>query len=387
MSTTEKPVKKNQMLAFFPWLSLDNSVQVGNWELIPVSTRGLGDSEGDQNLKQVLKPYHQSASVPIREAVLLKRKDKGLFDVLSNEERSDYFLIGEILAFCAVARREFFSHGRTYTNSSSYALTIQGFTTGSDGIAVESRRRDGSNLNYIPGKYNLIIKPHFAITEEMQFDDALTVALLAAQEHDFWGNLHESIFCYLRANSDDAQTQQQAELMFAMGAFERLFDIGNGNCGLTADAFVNIMKTVLIEEERPQDIGRQLGRLARYPSTREAWLRDFCTCRGDMAHGRTKQSYQSIWSPQEHLLLSANIFPIALKAVLESLGFYKLTDTDRRELFYFDKRLREANLYADTADIEDQTFGWAEARKTAVWEWPGAKEKLIPKFASATILN
>lgn len=364
------------MVAFFPWLQIEEVTNIGDWELSPVTIKDLTDSEDDLSIKQVLKPYHLNAKVQIRHAVILRHRRKGRFDILSKDEMSDYFLMGELLSFSATATRDFF--GWTYTNPSSYALVIQAFQSNSDGMSVETRRRDGSTLSYIPGQYNLIIKPHYVHVAKMIFDKSLLEALSKAQNHDFWGNIHESIFCYLRANSDDMQTQLQAELMFALGAFERLFEVDNGKCELSAKAFVRTMNQVLLEEPKSTDIARPLEKMSAFESMREIWVRDLCISRGDLAHGRTKQKYKSIWSPHEHLLLASDIFPIALKSTLSTLNLYTISEDDQERLFYFDRRLRVATLYSTSGDSENEDFGWNEVRKSAVWDWQIKKEELIP---------
>ncbi|WP_415063435.1 hypothetical protein [Bdellovibrio sp.] len=56
-----------------------------------------------------------NVKVQIRHAAILRQKEKGRFDVLSKEEMSDYFLMGELLSFSATVTRDLL--GWTYAKT------------------------------------------------------------------------------------------------------------------------------------------------------------------------------------------------------------------------------------------------------------------------------
>ena len=371
---TKDSENKPGSLAFMPWATVVEKCVVGNWELIPVTLKRLTDKE--KEIRRILRCYKIHSNLQIASATVLKKIDQHPLYNLTEEEREECFLIGEIISFCSVAEREFFSFGY-YTNSSAQALVIQSFVENSGGFSIVSRRRDGNSTNYSPDEYFQVLQPSQVSGRELKFNPELATAILKAQNLPDWNNLYEGIFCFLRANTDDNAIHVQAELMFSMGAFERLLGVNNGKCVEAAKRFSTLLAKVLKEMPKSTDDKRDYKNLAAHTSVREIWMRDFCTCRGDMAHGRKKQGYQSIWSHGEHLLLAADIFPVLVKIHLSQNSLYTLTDNDLRQIYYFDNRLRAANLFRVAVVKHEPKFGWEEVRRKAVWLWAADKKDLL----------
>lgn len=353
-------------LAFMPWVTIKTTVTVGDWVISPVDLKKI--KKEDTDIKRILKCYHIHAKLPIHTATLFTKDNGSTTTELTQNDRDDFFLLCEILSFCSLAEREFFSHGY-YTNSSSHLPVLQSFRKGQPGFSIVSRRRDGSNYNYTDDEYHKVIQEPQVRNGDFYFDEIFATALLKSVPTDDWIQIFDGIFCYNKSNTDSNNVHLQTELMFGLGAFERLFGINNGKCIETAKALTEQLASALKEPAKDDSISRDLRQHSALTSIREAWMRDFCACRGDLAHGRTTPKYPSIWSPGEHLILAADIFPILVKIKLQGLGFYTLTDDDLRRIFYFDKRLRFSNLFRIGDDRVEPKFGWEEVRRKAVWEW------------------
>lgn len=375
----EENESKSGMLTFMPWVTVKTKTTLGDWELIPVELKAISKSHPE--IYRILKCFKIHAKCDIHSATLIKKSNKQIQDVLTPEERDDCFFVGEIISFSSLSLRDFFSW-KPYTNSASHLLFIQSFIENSPGFSVQSRRKDGSTHNYVPDEYHVVIQEPHVKNGDLEFDEQLASALIKAQSLPDWPSIHEGIFCYLKSNTDDSNAQVQTELMFSLGAFERLLKIPNGSCLDLASLFVQTLNLSLRELGKDETEERDFGKLSKLDSLREIWMRDFCICRGDMAHGRRQQSYKSIWSPQEHLLLAAEIFPILTKVVLSTHSLYSLTDDDLQRIYLFDKRLKIANLYKVGEDRGEPKFGWQEVRKQFVWTWAYDKKTLIPSTTS-----
>lgn len=377
MATTDVPNDQAGLLAFLPWVTIKHEQKLGDWQLIPVDLKTLTDSEEHKPLTRVLGSYRLHIEAPISSATIFKHREKGMFAVLTDDERTECFVHGEIVSFASVASREFFSFGY-YTNSASSALFLQKFTRNAKGFALTARRRDGEKLNYSPDKYHIVLQPLHVAGGALSFDQPLAEALVQARSAPIWPRMYESLLCYLRANSDDNAVTIPSELIFALGAFERLLDVNNGKCAELAARVVSTLALVLKEEPLPSPATRSYGKLGQATSLREIWIRDFCACRGDLGHGRNTPAYQSIWRPEEHLLLASEIFPIAVKTVLAKEGLYRLEEKDLERTYLFDQRLRAGELFKIGEKNEAPVFGWEDTRRRAIWEWQFKKKDLIP---------
>lgn len=362
------------MAVFFPWAQINEYSEVGDWQLIPVDVNELKPEE--LICQRLFKSYKVNPSLEISGLTIFKHKNKDQFESLNDDEMMDVIAISEIISFASLTEREFFSH-HPYTNSSAHAIVLQKFTDKSKFVVIDARRRDGVSSNVIPDEINLVLKPHHVPSNSFTFDKHLAHSLVECRESTHWPRFHETIFSYLKANTDDNAVQIHSELMFALGAFERVLNINNGRCDDLAISFRDILAKVLREENKSSDGGRDLKKLCKYDSLREIWIRDFCSCRGDMAHGRRKQSYPSIWRAEEHLLLASEILPVLIKIELSKLSLYSMTDEDKRRIYYFDQRLRQASLFKIGENHQAPIFGWSAARSKAVWEWNIKKKDLI----------
>jgi len=148
-------------LAFFPWLQLRSATTIRDFELVAFR-RGAaplgGGTNGQAVLDMLLEPYREAPAGPVREATLLRLHQKEVLDSLSEAEIDQVLRFGELVAFAGLAERRYFDH-LGYSNRDNYRLVVQEFTDPSRGMAVVSRRRDGSSRTIITKPALLVLKP------------------------------------------------------------------------------------------------------------------------------------------------------------------------------------------------------------------------------------
>ena len=370
------------MLTFFPWMIVREKTQLGNYELIPYNLKNKSTDNTNIEIKRILGKYFIHKTCPISSATLLKKKDKQLFDDLDASEREEVFMLMEIISFFRLSEREYFCHSDKYTNHDSSQVIIQSFREGESGVVITSRRRDGTMSNYSSDEFFNILKPHHAsVPSGIDLKGTFLESLLAVSSTDNWDELQSSVFSFLKANTDNNDISEHTEMMFLAGAFEKILD-ASSNAASVADKFNELVSQFVIESDNIK-CGERVQKRQKFEkitSIREVWARDFYMARGMLAHGAKSAKGTSIWSPFEHLLLASHVFPLLFKLKLALLKFYKLTDDDLSELYYFDHRIRFGDVFKIGEDEYSQpVFGWNEAVKQARWDWLHNKNNLIKK--------
>ena len=141
-------------LSFFPWLQIQTVTELGPYRLVPYE-RGKQPFGSQGNLQKsiddVLQPYRVRGEIPIERATFIHARDREITADLTDEAINALFVFSELLALCALSKRRFFHAAMfQYCNREALRLYVQHFT-GTKGVSVTNRRRDGTTLSYITG--------------------------------------------------------------------------------------------------------------------------------------------------------------------------------------------------------------------------------------------
>jgi hypothetical protein len=357
-------------LAFFPWLRLDELIEVGGFQLLPYERheRPAGPRTPTQDaLDAVLAAYREHRGSPVEHATLLRHPEHGITDDLAVEERAELFAFAELLAFCGLARRQFFGSGMFYANRDDYALVIQNFVDPRDGVGITTRRRDGVMNSFLTaGLYELRRPLHGSPNPRIRIEVELLRALLQAQGAANWTRRYDSILAFNRSNTDSDQVVEEAEVVLGVAAFQRLLDCRTTNVGDLAHAFaVQFEPRHAVPLPDPMRPGCQTDRRP----VREVWMRSFYAVRGPVAHARSADAVPSPWTLREHLLLCAYAFPLLVKLNLAASGEYSLTDSDRFDVDVFELLAGTPDLLGDPARSPDGMATWDRVRNGAPMQW------------------
>lgn len=357
------------MLSFFPWYQIEEPMDLGLFELLPYERAlkpvGIGH-EIQETIDVVLKPYYHSHQLQVSHGMLMKLKDKGLIDDLNENERSDAFSFSEIVSLAGLCSREYFD--LTYCNSHNFTFIIQSFRGTSGGVAVTSRRRDGSTSGYVaPGTFKEIQPHHVSSSMVTNLDSTLFNSLVVFSNHENGERLVEASFGFNRANTDSPTVPDASEAVLMVGAFERILGVDNGREDLLAEKFCDKFSP---HSPMPIEANPRIPRntFTNSNSVREIWIRDFFRVRGNLAHGRRRSEYRSIWSVREHLLLAAYAFPLLVKTLMVQTGCYAFSPQDSFDIDVFERLTSVELLKAPIDQNGSHDFHWNRVRNQASWE-------------------
>jgi len=277
------------MLAFFPWLTIEEELTVGGFTLVPyIKGESPGGSGKDTHevIDGILSPYLQQKDQPVDSATLLLMDNKALLADLEEDERSDAFLFSELLSLTGLSGRKYFSWGG-YCNRDNFRLIIQ---SGLGGAFISARRRDGAARQLWPESDYRVLKPeHVSLNSPIKMDRSFLGALVNATNKPRWENIYEGIINYNLANTDSFLITQEMEVVLLVSAYERLLDCNRGNEDELVEKFCQSFK--LTSPIDPRTVPRcsspqTIKRLNKSSSVQEMWMRDFFCLRGNSAHGK-----------------------------------------------------------------------------------------------------
>ena len=330
------------MLAFFPWLKLNEPLKIESYQLLPY-IRGKAPSIDDLSLQQllddVLEGYRITAETPINQATILQFDNEIVSDI-DEQRQNDLFMFAELLSVAGLSCRKFFQGGgANYWNRDHFRLILQNLPDKQyKGTAIVTRRRDGRTLNGVSKKAFLKIQPAHISSLSTKIDKGLLESLLKAQDKDIWSQIIESIVYFNMTNTDSSDSLEQSEAVFLIGAFERLLGCKSGNEKDLVEKFVS---SIILSEELPPEYcqlcEKSDERVKNAKSLRELWIKDYFRSRGHWAHGKVELKYPAIWSMKNHLLLGSYLFPLLLKSYLSKQSLYTLTDNDQEAIELFEE--------------------------------------------------
>ena len=355
-------------LAFFPWLELKDDIDIGNYSLQRFKPGSL--PEVDEGLRatfdSVLAPYRDTSDNPVESAVILNRNGRGLIDDLSEEDRDDLFRFAELFAFTALAAREFFIS--PYFNRGHLRLIIQAFSDPRGGAVVETRRKDGTTREIVPGSIYRVQMPWHVTNPGLPIkpDWALLHALLASREREGWSRLYRGIVLFNQANTDAPDMAPDTELVLTYAAMEQVLGISSRSDrkqfhAIFAEAWHSSREVPRSEWRRVLPTSRP----RKKDSLRARWAHDLKACRGNLAHGKDDITRPAQWTVREHLLLTAFTVPRLVKQVLSRMDLYEPTEDDERDINALEPLLNLPNLFERTRSMGD---GESRATKGFAWQ-------------------
>jgi hypothetical protein len=325
-------------LAFFPWLALTETLDLGEFRLVPYSRAkepfGSGSAE-QRECDAVLEIYHETRLAPIRRATLLQRNGHSLTSHVGNEEAQEIAEWGELVAFAGLSARRYFSH-LNYVSRESLRLMVVGYKDPHGGIQEWRRRRDGYTNTIVSRDVAQVIRPlHAYAAGRSTIDVPLLQTLIQRRRHDGWERYLEAIRVFNAASTDDPGVPEEFEVVAIIGALERLCDLRGGDEHELATSLVKLLGiTDIVSPGTSARLGASQARVlhSNRRCMTDVWIRDFFRQRGKHAHGRNAGPMPTVWSIREHLLLGSFLFPLAVRRLLESDGSYTLSESDQLDL-------------------------------------------------------
>ena len=357
------------VLAFFPWFSISENLKIENYRLVSYK-RGKDPFGHGSDLQKTVDNLTESFVVhgnnPITGATLIKLEHRDLGEELNDNEIADVFLFSELFAYCNLSGRKYFTGlPIDYCNKDLFRIYVKEFRGEGKGSVVIYRRRDGTTKTiYSKDAYQVRMPDYISKPLQITPDLPLLESLLYSKDKldsSIWETIYESIINFNLSNTDSPDFQEHVEIVLLNGAFERLL-----NCGGNENDLARVFENTLVpdEEMRPNDCDRLntetiLRRFRNSNSVRNLWIRDFFRFRGNLAHGKIKAQYPSVWSLKDHLLMTSFVFPLLLKCKLHENSTYNLSADDRFYINLFERLACEEHLIPrDETEEEPEQFPW-----------------------------
>lgn len=372
-------LKEYFTICILPWLHFDEVYELNEVCLVPFQLNGNQDAnlgEMKPALKKILASYVDITGRPIDQCTLLTIKNNGPEWNINGSDRERIMESLACFFLVAFSCNDYFSQASTYVNASVFQPFFQEFEIPLKEVRFRRRRRDGWFRlgGYDHGEAKISI-PLECISLKAEMDPQFLNALGKAikDKTPFVRRLLTSLSFLRLANTDQSHMSLDAEVILTIAAFEQLFD-AHEKYKLTTkyrdcfDAFkTKIVKEVLSardgikldeNENKGKDTEWQLGR---------KWVQELYDLRSTNVHGVDKNKRSWGWSPFEHLVMSAFIYPLAVKLLLQEEGHYILVDKDKIACMAIDIILSKTNWFEPPSKNENQTQ-WQKCISEAWWK-------------------
>jgi len=363
------------MVAFLPWLKLRQAVEVAGTRFVPwrdnvdqVSV-DLRDVAGP--LEIILSSYVEREGEPISNCVVITRPGKPTPWSLDGEDEEPIRWSALLLFLAAFAENDYFSAAGNYVNSTAFEIIWQRYAEPlPNGIAIVSKRRDGRSTDggYEHGKARFS-RPIWCDVHPVHYNGALLAAMnTSPATSETIEQLEPALPFVSLANTDNPAMSFPSEAILMASAFEVMVKSDNDKKKLrdrfsgpftpfgsatVADAQVN-RSGIVIDTSQPDRAEAQPRWFVH-----KKWIEELYDLRSKSAHRAGDISSRTWgWTPFEHLLMAAFVFPLFIKLKLEGEGRYVLTHDDKSRCFAVDSLLAAPRW--DDANSSSRQYRWVE---------------------------
>ena len=342
-------MSESKLLAFMPWLALQESVAIGNVSFIPfsVSDGDAGDIFADfkDDVIRILSGFHNMQGNSITQCTLIYIDNSNPCDPEINIRM--LLDAAHLLAFAGITQNEYCVNLGSYINSSCFETVFQKFVMGDEFMALNIRRRDGSH--YSMGHKHGEVKfsmPHPC--SNVRFDK-FDLNLLKSLSHVLQDNTSltkrvlQSIWLFDEACSDSHTIALEREVFLFASAFEQLLD-SEKSYQLTQHIgeLLEDYGSVVVEDSnryRNVILTRDYEDAEKKWHLTRKWIQELYQLRGYYTHGFDNSERTWGWNILEHTLIAAFVFPLAVKLLLAQESKYTLNETDKVHCGAIDKLL------------------------------------------------
>lgn len=330
-------------VAFIPWLRLKLPVHIAGVDFVPYRDADGNVSpvfrDAESSLSMIFSSYIDRDNDAIDNLVVATLPGRG-WNVADGDFETVAWAARLLFLSCWAANEYFIDGGGHYVNSIPFRPIWQRFS-GGPWVALTSRRRYGHSTNggYEHGKIKFN-RPLQCGIDSANVDKPLLQALDAANSAGTSSTIQRLVnalpFVEL-ANTDDDLMNEPPEAILMGSAFEQLLDARasghtlGSNFGevfakhgtvTVADA-LKVKPGIRIDTSTPE-------RAAAQPMwwVHRKWIEELYSVRNKSVHEGTAAGKSWGWSPFEHLVIAAFVFPLVVKRLLEDEGLYRTTSED-----------------------------------------------------------
>jgi hypothetical protein len=352
------------LVAFLPWLRLKEPQTIGGFDFTPYRDREVRPnfSAVSKELELIFSSYVDRNGNQISSPVIVTSPEGNWSR--SDDDFSNVAWAARLLFLASWSANRYFEHFG-YVGSVPFRPVWQRFT-GSSFIGLAAKRRDGTRQDggYEHGKIKFDI-PLQCVLEDADVDSRFLQALNAANASAASvtiERLKNSLSFVALANTDDELMDHTAEAILMGSAFEQLFGIqGQSKKRQLRDAFGEMFGpcgNVTAEAAHATPARSGITFEAQYEAAQrqwwlhKTWMNELYELRSELAHEGAVAA-GGAWTPFEHLLIAAFVFPLIVKKMLAEEGSYALTEEDEVKCVSIDRL-----LLAPSWNGNDENTSW-----------------------------
>jgi len=351
---------KPHLVAFLPWLRLKNEQTIAGIQFV-----SLRDGEGVLHrlltdagaaLESIVSSYVDLKGDPVPTCTVATVPGCG-WDLAGDDVETVQWAATLLFLGAWAANAYFPKFFGPYVNSSYFRPVFQRFSDAT-WIAIGSRRLDGETLDggYKHGEIRFSRPVQCSPNSAGVVDEAFLKGLDAATKakSPTMQRLATALPFVSLSNTDDDLMSWKAEAVLMASAFEQLFnadaskqklkeglgDVLAAHGSATTEEALHVREHIRLDAEWADE--QRKGWVHRI------WIAEFYDLRSKAAHKGTPEMRKWGWTPREHLLMAAWVFPLAVKLLLEREGHYSLTLKDRGRCRSIDKLLATADWGAQS---------------------------------------
>lgn len=227
-------------------------------------------------------------------------------------------------------------HFSPHMNATMFRLVGQTISAGSKGIGLTYPRR---GLLRVGGRTfnNTIFQqpPQIEGTACVTVNLRLVKALQRARqiESAVWKPIVASLEPFLLGHAETPELGWDTCVMLSAMAFEQLVTPKGQGAKAVAEAFADLWapyasKTVVQAKRiRPDPNPDWLADQQSWPIHRK-WMKELFEARNSRAHRGAASSFSVNWVDWQHMVVTAFVYPLAIKLRLASAGLYELSDEE-----------------------------------------------------------
>lgn len=332
---------------FLPWLTLPTSVRVGGFRFVPARLDNLQAELGTEIAKHAalnLARYVDYLGKPIKSCTFVLRFGHGRAWDIPESLHPRMTLAAQCLALAVMSEQRFFESPLSpHINATVFRPVGQGVVLGDDRTLSLMVRRRGGLLRIGGLKVSDVLfqMPHEAIgtacpQPSLPLVKALDRARLSRSK--VWNAVTESLPYFLLGHAETSELPETACIMLSALAFERLLDLSTAspvtaNANAVAESFAEVWaaharRTVANAKRVKVDPHVKYGpRQPGWPVHRK-WMKELYEVRSAEVHGKVKPEFSRNWTAEQHLVVAAFVYPLAIKLLLANEGNYVMTEVE-----------------------------------------------------------
>lgn len=350
-------------IAFLPWLVLDNPITLCGVRFVPYiddkRTVSIDLSGLAPILGAIMSGYVDIRGRPIENCTVVCISDRDPVWSIHEDDQWKIQQATALLTLATIAYNDYFSHTGANSNATRFQVFFQGFIEGRRDIAIQTRRREGTNVGggYRHGDIKFSVPIQCRSLTLAKVDHDLIAGINKAQGSALLRRILGATIFFNLANTDADGMLPEAEIILSASAFDQLFN-APGSASKVSCALGKLFHsygTVRVGDAQSEregittksgnNEGKGSAQQAQQEETQKEgflhrkWLKELYDLRSKLVHGEDIQKRTWGWSLGEHLVMAAFVFPLTVKLLLTQAGYYTLTDRDRAYCLAVDRLL------------------------------------------------